>query len=202
MGYLPAMTRNAGSAPDRSGPGPDAEAVLVGRIAAGDQKAFAEFYGLYRRRLARFLGRFLASADTIDELINDVMYIVWRESARFEARSRVSTWVFGIAWRKALKALEKQRREIPHSALEPDDMPASERTGFEERDWLRRGLDRLTPEHRMVLELTFYVGCSYEEIAAIANCPVNTVKTRAFHARQRLHAILDALDGARPESPP
>ena len=193
------MIRKPGSEPDRAEAGPDTEAALVGRIAAGDQEAFAEFYALYRRRLARFLGRFLASADTIDELINDVMFIVWRESARFESRSRVSTWVFGIAWHKAVKALERQRRHDARFTDELEQIPAVERANYEERDWLRRGLDRLSPEHRLVLELTFYVGCSYNEIAAIANCPVNTVKTRAFHARRRLQSILEALDSHREE---
>ena len=196
------MNRKPGSAPERVDVGPDEEAILVGRIGAGDQQAFAEFYVLYRRRLARFLGRFLASRDTVDELINDVMFVIWQEAAGFEARSRVSTWVFGIAWHKALRALERQRRHDARTGPEPEQMPAAEGTNLDERDWLRRGLDRLSPEHRVVVELAFYVGCSYEEIATIANCPVNTVKTRMFHARQRLQGILKDLDathtGRRP----
>jgi len=76
------------------------------------------------------------------------------------------------------------------------------RGGFEERDWLRRGLDRLPPEQRLVVELTFFVGCSYEEISAIADCPVNTVKTRMFHARRKLRGILNALEGEGPRNRP
>ncbi len=174
----------------------DPEAALVARIAAGDQQAFAEFYAQYRRRLARFLGRVIASPDTVDELINDVMLVVWQDAGRFGLRSKVSTWVFGIAWHKALKALERQRRSAPAGAPPPDDLPAADRSAFEDRDWLRRGLDRLPPEQRLVVELTFFVGCSYAEIAAIASCPVNTVKTRMFHARRKLHGILNTLDPA------
>jgi RNA polymerase sigma-70 factor (ECF subfamily) len=196
------MVRKPGSAPDPVGPIVDPEAVLVGRIAVGDQKAFAEFYVMYRRRLARFLGRFLSSAGTVDELINDVMLAVWQDAARFESRSRVSTWVFGIAWHKALKALERQRRSDRWSSREPERLPASEREDLDARDWLRRGLEALSPEHRLVVELAFFVGCSYEEIAAIAHCPVNTVKTRMFYARQRLHDILEALDATRPGARP
>lgn len=195
------MVRKPGSAPDPVGPVPDPEAVLVARVAAGDQKAFAELYVLYRRRLARFLGRFLASADTVDELINDVMFVVWQEAVRFESRSRVSTWIFGIAWHKALRALERQRRNGHRSASDPDRLPAVERENLDERDWLRRGLDQLSPEHRLVVELAFYVGYSYEEIAAIAHCPVNTVKTRMFYARLKLHEILGALDSGSPGAP-
>jgi RNA polymerase sigma factor (sigma-70 family) len=192
------MIQRLGSSPDSTEANLDEEGALVGRIASGDQQAFAEFYALYRRRLARFLGRILASADTVDELINDVMFVVWREAARYESRSKVSTWVFGIAWHKALKALDRQKRHAARSLPAPDRLAAVERGSLDERDWLRRGLDQLSPEHRLVVELTFYVGCSYEEIAAIAKCPVNTVKTRMFYARQKLHEILKTLD-ALPE---
>jgi RNA polymerase sigma-70 factor, ECF subfamily len=187
---------------ETSGPAPadgDAEAALVTRIAARDQRAFAEFYVLYRRRLARFLGRVIASPETVDELINDVMFVVWQDAARFQRRSKVSTWVFGIAWHKALRALERQKRAATSPEFEADDLPAVDRSLLEERDWLRRGLDRLSPEHRLVVELTLFVGCSYVEIAAIANCPVNTVKTRMFHARQKLRRILKALDAGSPK---
>lgn len=183
----------SGPAPD----GGDAEASLVARIAAGDQHAFGEFYALYRRRLARFLGRVIASPDTVDELINDVMFVVWQDASRFELRSKVSTWVFGIAWHKALKALERQKRAATVPA--PESLATADRGTLEDRDWLRRGLDRLPPEQRLVVELTFFVGCSYIEIAEIANCPVNTVKTRMFHARQKLHDILKSLDATGPE---
>jgi RNA polymerase sigma-70 factor (ECF subfamily) len=101
-----------------------------------------------------------------------------------------------------LGATARPPRHDARTGPEPEQMPAAERTDLEERDWLRRGLDRLSPEHRLVVELAFYVGCSYEEIATIANCPVNTVKTRMFHARHRLQGILKDLDathtGRRP----
>lgn len=196
------VNRRFGVRRDHRAAGGDPEATLVIQIAAGDQHAFAQFYGLYRRRLARFLGRFLASPDVVDELINDVMFVVWRDAGKFELRSKVSTWVFGIAWHKALKALERQQRARVHQQLPPAiGGPRDDRVLMEDREWLRRGLDRLTPEHRLVVELTFFMGCSYAEIAAIADCPVNTVKTRMFHARQKLRDILKALDTGAPENP-
>jgi RNA polymerase sigma-70 factor (ECF subfamily) len=181
----------------------DAEATLVTRVAAREQAAFAELYGIYRRRLARFLGRFLASPEAIDETINDVMFVVWQDASLFELRSKVSTWIFGIAWHKALKALERQKRsgapqEIPEQTERPDEAASD----LENREWLVRALDRLAPDQRLVVELTFFVGCSYKEIAEIADCPVNTVKTRMFHARHRLRDILVSLDPARREKVP
>ena len=193
------MDRRYGESPESPPAGGDPEVALVARIAAHDQQAFAEFYGLYRRRLARFLGRVIASAGTVDELINDVMYVVWQDAARFEGRSKVSTWVFAIAWHKALRALERQQRAGPVSAADSEDLPADDRGTLEDREWLRRGLDRLSPDHRLVVELTFFAGCSYGEIAEIAGCPVNTVKTRMFHARRKLHDILKALDPHGPK---
>lgn len=181
----------------------DPEVALVARVAAREQTAFAELYAIYRRRLARFLGRFLASPDTIDEIVNDVMFVVWQDAARFELRSKVSTWIFGIAWHKALKALERQKRAAaPLVEPEQPERPDDAVNLLEIRERLRRALDRLTPEQRLVVELTYFVGRSYQEIAEIAGCPVNTVKTRMFHARHRLRDILNSLDAsARGEGP-
>jgi len=185
------VDRRYSETPETFPGGGDPEIALVARIAVGDQQAFAEFYVLYRRRLARFLGRVIASSGTVDELINDVMYVVWQDAARFERRSKVSTWVFAIAWHKALRALERQPRGLVPLTPEAEDLPAVERGSIEDRDWLRRGLDRLTPEHRLVVELTFFAGC-----------PVNTVKTRMFHARRKLRDILKALDPHGPKERP
>ena len=129
--------------------------------------------------------------------------MVWQDASRFELRSKVSTWIFGIAWHKALKALERQKREGP--PLPPPteiERPDDEASALEVREWLSLALDRLSSDQRLVVELTFFVGCSYQEIARIAHCPVNTVKTRMFHARHRLRDILVSLDAvAREKSP-
>lgn len=194
------MKPSPGSRVDCQASDSEAEAALVARVVAREQTAFAELYGLYRRRLARFLGRFLASPQTIDEIINDVMFVVWQDASRFELRSKVSTWIFGIAWHKALKALERQKRDgpplPPPAEIERPDDGAS---ALEVREWLGLALDRLSPEQRLVVELTFFAGCSYREIARIADCPVNTVKTRMFHARHRLRDILVSLDAVARE---
>jgi RNA polymerase sigma factor (sigma-70 family) len=181
----------------------DPEAALVARVAAREQAAFAELYGLYRRRLARFLGRFLASPDTIDEVINDVMFVVWQNAPGFELRSKASTWIFGIAWHKALKALERQRRNVAsQEPIEEIGRPDEAASALETREWLNHALDRLVPDQRLVVELTFFAGCSYQEIARIADCPVNTVKSRMFHARHRLRDILVSLDPVGREKEP
>jgi RNA polymerase sigma factor (sigma-70 family) len=194
---------SSGSRVDSLASDSDAEAALVARVVARDQSAFAELYGLYRRRLARFLGRFLGSPQVIDEVINDVMFVVWQDASRFELRSKVSTWIFGIAWHKALKALDRQKRDAP-PLPSPTEIarPDEAASALEIREWLSHGLDGLSPDQRLVVELTFFAGCSYQEIAQIAHCPVNTVKTRMFHARHRLRDILVSLDTVAREKAP
>jgi RNA polymerase sigma-70 factor (ECF subfamily) len=108
----------------------------------------------------------------------------------------------GIAWHKALRALEREKRFSTSDASGLEELAVEEGASREDRDWLRRGLDGLSPEHRLVVELTFFLGCSYVEIAEIAGCPVNTVKTRMFHARVRLRRILAALDANAPKDRP
>lgn len=197
------MSSPSGSRVDWQASDRDAEAALVARVVAREQAAFAELYGLYRRRLARFLGRFLASPQVVDEVINDVMFVVWQDASRFELRSKVSTWIFGIAWHKALKALERQKRELPQPSSPTEiERPDEGASALEVREWLGRALDGLSADQRLVVELTFFAGCSYQEIARIANCPVNTVKTRMFHARHRLRDILASLDAVAREKTP
>jgi RNA polymerase sigma-70 factor (ECF subfamily) len=179
------------------------DAVLLERIVAGDREAFRELYTLYYQPLLRFIYRLTGQLELAQEGVNDVMLVVWRNGRSFGGRSKVSTWIMGIAYHRALKLAEKNRRwwgrlapvdfddwiERPESAEEHTDQA-------ELRDLLDHALRRLSPEHRAVVELTYFHGCSYEEIAVIADCPVNTVKTRMFHARAKLKKLLPELGKA------
>lgn len=126
-------------------------------------------------------------------MINDTLYAVWCKAGEFRGDSQLSTWIFGIAYRKALKAVRKDSRE-PHGDAAPDPPPVSVQDPAERQRELRESLDRalatLSPPQRMVIELAYYVGHSCEEIAAITTTPVNTIKTRMFHARERLRELL------------
>ena len=88
----------------------DDEAVLLARIAAGDREAFAALYRRYRRPLAAYLARVTGRLEEVDELVDDTLLVVWNRAASFAGRSRPSTWIFGIAYRKALKSLERRSR--------------------------------------------------------------------------------------------
>jgi RNA polymerase sigma-70 factor, ECF subfamily len=168
---------------------------LIARIAEGDRKAFEELYNLYHRRMARFLTRLTRRYDVAEEVINDTFWVVWRKARDFRGDSQPSTWILGIAYRKARSAFRASAR-LAEQNLETATEPLTAETpaGIEElRDWLGQALAQLPLEQRLAVELCYELGYSCEEIAAIMNCPVNTVKTRLFHARGKLQKLLPQL---------
>lgn len=185
----------------------DVDLALLDRIAAGDRAAFRELYERHYEPLLRFICRVTGQVDTAQEGVNDVMLVVWQRGASFARRSKVSTWLMGIAYRKALRLRERRRRWLDRfKAVDPAEWnelstAAEEPTRSREtQDWLEHGMRRLSAKQRAVVELTYFYGCSYEEIAEITQCPVNTVKTRMFHARAKLKQVLPALErGGRAE---
>src|SRR6201982_3664020 len=86
------------------------EKDLIARIADGDRRAFEELYGLYHRRLARFLTRLTRRYDVAEEVINDTFWIVWKKAGDFRGESQPSTWILGIAYRRARNAFRSAAR--------------------------------------------------------------------------------------------
>lgn len=170
------------------------ERELLRLIAQHDRAAFRELYLAYHRRLARFLMRMTFRHDVIEEVINDTLWTVWRKAGEFRGESQVSTWIVGIAYRRALKALRSigsgRALQAEQTLYAPDQQAQNE-----DREWLERALAELPFEQRMALELAYLLGHSCEEIATIMQCPVNTVKTRMFHAREKLRVSLPRLAG-------
>lgn len=171
------------------------ESALLQRVGYGDRAALAALYRSYHRRLARFLNRFTRSEALIEEVINDTFMIIWQKAAEFRGDSRVSTWLMGIAYRVTLKALRQQG--LDHAPLPSDieEMVVEPFQDLETQDWIEKGLNLLSPEHRMVLELAYVMGHSLEEIAEITSVPVTAVKSRMFHARVKLRNLMPALSG-------
>lgn len=168
---------------------------LLQRLAGGDRAALAALYRAYHRRLARFCSRLTRRGDIVDEVINDSFWVVWQKAEGFRGDSRVSTWIMGITYRCALKALRQHGEEAQSAddlaeALLPSHDPAEDR---ERSDWVGKGLQKLPPDQRLVLELAYGGGHSVDEIAAILQCPEGTVKARMFHARTKLRHLLPAL---------
>ena len=173
------------------------EAILVQEVAGGELGAFEHLYRRYHPRLTRFLERVTHRPALVEELLDDTMLVVWKHAARYHGGSKVSTWIFAIAYRKALKALRRLDEVAPEATEQVCSAPGPEQcaSAREAQARLLQALQSLTPEHRAVLELTYLQGLSCAEIAEVLDCPVATVKTRMFYARRRLRTLLSDLEG-------
>jgi RNA polymerase sigma-70 factor (ECF subfamily) len=178
------------------------DSSLLAAVAAGDRRALEELYLSYHRRLARFLSRFTRRYENVEEIINDTFMVVWQNANEFRSASQVSTWIIGIAYRTALKSFRRQKNHAGASSLDDacPEQSIDPTIETEVHDWLQQGLSRLPIEQRLTMELAYHMGHSLEEIAAITDCPVGTVKARMFHAREKLRQSLPALSGAASES--
>jgi RNA polymerase sigma-70 factor (ECF subfamily) len=187
------------SEPASSG-APD-DLALLRRVAEGDRDAFRRLYSHYHRRLHRFLMRLTRDRQLAEEVINDTMLVVWQHARDFRGASRVSTWILGIGYRRALKSLERRRNAsaqdviVATTTAPTGSLLDALSQGAEVHNWVDVALTHVSPEHRMVLELAYFLGLSCEEIAEVVECPVGTVKTRMFYGRERLKQVLVALAG-------
>jgi len=176
----------------------DPEYLLLQRIIDKDREAFQQLYLAYHERLYRFMYRMLQQHEDVSELVDDVMLIVWQKAESFRGQSKLSTWIMGIAHRTALKTYQKNKKYrqrhtndrgldyLPdHQSLNPETIASNKKI----HDLIQTGLETISADKRSVVELTMQ-GYSYPEIAEIINCPVNTVKTRMFHARKELKEFL------------
>lgn len=169
-------------------------------MATGDRVALATLYRDYHGRLCRFLSRLTRRQDIIEEVVNDCFWIAWQHAGEFRGDARVSTWLMGIAYRCGLKALRRQGGELIDELT--DDTPLPELDGStdpsddrELRDLLGKALGHLSADQRVVVELVYGVGHTLNEVAAIVQCPLGTVKARLFHARVKLLNVMPALSG-------
>jgi RNA polymerase sigma factor (sigma-70 family) len=170
------------------------ENELIARVGAKDLQAFEKLYRIYQPRLVRFLANLLQRPQLVEEVLDDTMMVVWQTAGSFRGASKPSTWIFAIAYRKALKARSRWPDPVPDDGL---DLLASSEPGPDAQldherlsNTLREAMTNLSPEHRAVVDLTYFHGMGYREIADVVNCPVDTVKTRMFHARRRLRQML------------
>ena len=169
--------------------------VLIGRIAQGDRLAMQVLYARHHVRVYRFVLRLVRNEATAEDLISDVFLDVWRQAAKFEGRSAVSTWMLSIARFKALSVLRRRPEEeldeetadaIADQADDPEVALAKKDKGAV----LRQCLTKLSAEHREIVDLVYYHEKSVEDVAGIVGIPEATVKTRMFYARKKLSELL------------
>ena len=182
--------------PDRpeKGSEPRDDGRLIALVCERDRRAFEQLYRSYHPRLTRFLSNILRRAPLVEEVLNDTMLVVWTRPERYNGRSKVSTWIFAIAYRKALKALRRSDEPIEDKSAatrpSPDPGPEQQLGRREVQAMLLGAIGELSADHRAVVDLTYLHEIGYREIAEIMDCPVDTVKTRMFHARRHLRSRL------------
>lgn len=173
------------------------ELDLLARVRSGDRAAFEELYRLYHPRLTRFLWTLIRRPTLVEEVLDDTMMVIWTRPDSFHGASKLSTWLFAIAYRKAMRGLSKQDEAVEDRDAErrvsddagPDDSSSRARV----REMLSAAIAELSPAHRAVVDLTYFHELGYREIAVILECPVDTVKTRMFHARRHLRQKLGGV---------
>lgn len=174
---------------------------LLGRIEAADEGAFRELYRAFSRKLYAYVLRQLGDPAQAEEIVADTLYEVWKAPAKFRGESQFSTWLIGIARNKVLMAFRSRKPDASHDDLDDvaETIAADDESAFDilanqqRREGVRHCMDKLSDEHRECIHLVFYEGMSLAEVAEVQACPENTVKTRLFHARQKLKNCLRLL---------
>jgi len=175
------------------------EVAILRRIAQRDEAAFETLYNRYHPTLFRFVQRMVNDPSQVEEVVSDTLYAVWKGADKFQRKSKVSTWIYGIGYRTALKALRSGKRHNRFTLsddsvdvavdLSSGNDPAECAEMADAVSHVTEALKKLSPEQKAVVELTA-LGWSCVEIGEIVGCPSNTVKTRMFSARKKLCSAL------------
>lgn len=191
------------TSPEASGAAPEAKPsddALITSISNGDRRAMVLLFMRHNVRIHRFVVRLTGNAALAEDIVSEVFLDVWRGPAAFRGQSNVSTWLLAIARHKAMTALKRWKNvALDETALEQgaalgiaDDADDPETAAHQASRGaiIRRCLMRLPPSLREVVDLIYYHEKSIAEVAEIVGIPPGTVKTRAFHARNRLQELL------------
>jgi RNA polymerase sigma-70 factor (ECF subfamily) len=161
---------------------------LIAGVARGSEEAFRQLYDRFADRVYRYAYTILRARHLAEEVAQETMIAVWKGASKYAGRSKVSTWMFGIARNQAYSLVRKEIRteRVPNvSRVQPDPAP-----GIHRHERVARAMEKLSEDHREVVFLTFYEGLSYGEIASILDIPTGTVKSRMFHAKKQLGEAL------------
>jgi RNA polymerase sigma-70 factor (ECF subfamily) len=174
---------------------------LLARVAKEDQGAFRELYKAFSRRVYAYVLNMLNDHARAEEVLVDTMYEVWRHPGRYRGDAQFSTWLIGIARNKALMVYRARRPDESHDELDDvaETHAADTPDGFavlaerQRAEGVQHCLGKLSEEHRECMHLVFFEGLSVGEVAQVQGCPEGTVKTRLFHARQKIKNCLQLL---------
>jgi len=192
--------------PPAAAPSPqDTDQTLVERTVAGDQRAYELLVIKYQRRIQRLIGRMVRDVDLVEDIAQETFIRAYRALAQFRGEAQFYTWLYRIAVNTAKKALGDLKRDplVSQSALrgggdDEDETSAveNELTTFETPETVlaakeiaatvNSAMEALPDELRQAITLREIEGLSYEEIAEVMNCPIGTVRSRIFRAREAI----------------
>ncbi len=200
--------------------GTDADAALVERVKRGDTRAFEMLVVKYQRRIERLISRMVRDVDLVPDIAQETFIRAYRALPQFRGESAFYTWLYRIAVNTAKKALVELKRDplVTETALASrrDDDDETSRVENELSDGetpdallaskeiaaaVNAAIEALSEDLRQAVTLREIEGLSYEEIAQVMNCPIGTVRSRIFRAREaiaeRLRPLLDTREGER-----
>ncbi len=196
----------------------DIDALLVKRCVAGDHKAFELLVVKYERRIQRLIGRMVRDVDLVEDIAQETFIRAYRALAQFRGDAQFYTWLYRIAVNTAKKALMDMKRNptVSENAfkLSDDDetspleneltspeTPDAVLASKEIAEMVNMAMEALPEELRQAITLREIEGLSYEEISEAMSCPIGTVRSRIFRAReaisQRIKPLLENQTGKR-----
>jgi RNA polymerase sigma-70 factor (ECF subfamily) len=198
------MTRTPPASPPLSA---DTDLMLVERTVAGDQKAYELLVLKYQRRIERLIGRMVRDTDLVEDIAQETFIRAYRALAQFRGEAQFYTWLYRIAVNTAKKALVDLKRDplVSESALRGGDDDEDETSAVENEltsaetpetvlaakeiaAAVNSAMEALPEDLRQAVTLREIEGLSYEEIAEVMNCPIGTVRSRIFRAREAISA--------------
>ncbi len=189
----------------------DSDFLLVQRTVAGDQRAFELLVIKYQRRIERLIARMVRDVDLVEDIAQETFIRAYRALPNFRGEAQFYTWLYRIAVNTAKKALMELKRDplvFENMMATSDDedetyRPRSEQTNSETpemvlaakeiADVVNAAMQSLPEELRQALTLREIDGWTYEDIAAMMNCPIGTVRSRIFRAREAVSAKVKPL---------
>lgn len=190
----------------------DTDQELVKRVQKGDQAAFDMLFARYQVRILNLIGRYVRDADEVRDVAQEAFIKAYRAIPRFRGDSQFYTWLYRIAINTAKNHLVSRSRRPPSSDVDIEDAdyrddadmlrdsedPESALARDQLQSTIHDALSQLPDDLRSALTLREFDGLSYEQIAEILECPVGTVRSRIFRARefvdQRIRPLLDNTD--------
>lgn len=175
----------------------DPERPLLERVVKKDKAAFEQLYQLTSRSVFSYLFRMLQHRETAEDIHVEVFIQVWKTAEKFKGKSKVKTWIFGIARNLALNEMrrEKIRRTEVLDDRQTDSRINMEIDGYARARHIQTAMDGLSVKHREILDLVFFHELPYTEVAGLLGIPENTVKTRVYYAKDVLKAKLIEMEG-------